>query len=99
MLKYLSGLLGGLLLLMSMPSTPAKAGARDAAVAAGIVGAIGTAIIMQQHFQQQPRVRRVVRQKERSRKPDAASQTTNAKDPFAGSQAPAGYATPVMNKQ
>jgi len=98
MLKYLSGLLGGLALLMSIPSGPASAGSRDAAIAAGIVGAIGTAIIMQQHFQQ-PRARRVVRQKETGPKASAASQSTNAKDPFAGSQAPAGYATPVMNKQ
>jgi hypothetical protein len=86
------------IMMMSSLTTPVRAGSRDAAIAAGIIGGvIGTAIIMQQNAR--PAAGREYRQRRKAAKPDNSGQASNGKDPFAGTQAPAGYATPVVNKQ
>lgn len=87
-----------IMLAMSVTTTSVRAGGRDAAIAAGIIGGVlGTAIILQQS--QRPAVRKEHRQKRAAPKPDNSGQASSGKDPFAGTQAPAGYATPVVNKQ
>jgi hypothetical protein len=85
-------------LLCLQPSGPASAGSREAAIAAGIVGAaIGTALIMQ-HRNAGAAPRRVHRTS--TRKPEVEKEAAgNSKDPFAGVSAPADYAKPVSTRQ
>ena len=46
--KYLMGFLCAFSLVATVPNAPAKAGSNGGAVAAGIAGAVGAAIIMNQ---------------------------------------------------
>ena len=80
---------------MVVPGTPVKAGSRDTAIAAGIVGALTTAIILQQNMRLHRNV--VVRKRTVRSKTGPSNQTVNAKDPFAGAPVPTGYAKPVSD--
>lgn len=85
-------------LALVVPSAPSHAGSRDAAIAAGIIGAVGTAIIlhgMSKPAQAGPSPKRA--RTKRSTNQETAQEPANKKDPFAASAAPAGYATPVSD--
>lgn len=89
-----------LVLALCVPTVPSHAGSRDAAIAAGIIGAVGTAIIL--HGMSKP-ARAYEPKKARtnrapSHKPAGEKEAVSRKDPFAASAAPAGYATPVADK-
>jgi hypothetical protein len=82
-------------LIFAIPVPPAAAGSRGGAVAAGIVGAVGAAVILNQLSKSGRAKAQPVRSK--SAQGAAAKQSAeNVKDPFAGaSSVPAGYAKPV----
>ena len=82
--------------LLCLPSAPARAGGRDAAIAAGIIGAVATGIIVQQHMNRS--APKAARRSAPKASKESEATASNAKDPFAGTGAPAGYATPVANK-
>lgn len=85
---------------MSMPATPAKAGSREAAIVGGIIGAVGTAIIMQQHMNgARPKTKSTKKKSSGSDSASTEQAAKSQKDPFAGAAAPAGYATPVANNK
>lgn len=93
--KYLMGVLCALLVAI-IPNTPVK-GSDAGSIAAGVAGAVGTAIIMNQLMQQsRPRVVTRPYTKRRATRPkNESGEAAYAKDPFAGESAPAGYAKPV----
>ena len=100
--KYPLGILCALTLVATVPDAPAKAG-NGGAVAAGIAGAIGGAIIMNQ-LMQGARISAGTRPqapRRRAAHPKAESSgvAAHAKDPFAGESTPAGYAKPVTDSK
>lgn len=99
--KYVLGIICVLSLVTTVPNVSAKADSNGAAIASGIIGAVGGAIIMNQIMQNQQRQGATQRAAKRRAKPksDSSNQATNAKDPFAGEAAPAGYAKPVNNSK
>ncbi len=97
--KYLLGIVCAFLVAI-VPTTPVKAS--DAgSIAAGVAGAVGTAIIMNQLMQQsRPRVVTRPYTKRRTARPkNESGEAAYAKDPFAGESAPAGYAKPVTDSK
>jgi len=100
--KYPLGILCALSLAATVPDAPAKAGGNGGAIAAGIVGAIGSAIIMNQIMQgAQMRAGTRPQGSRRAARPKGGSSgnEAHAKDPFAGQSAPAGYAKPVTESK
>lgn len=95
--KWILGIFCALGLATTIPESPARAG-DGRAIAAGIIGTVGGAIIMNQMMQnRQGYYQRTVRRKAAHSKGEPSKEAANAKDPFAGEKAPAGYARPVSN--
>jgi hypothetical protein len=98
--KHALGILCAFSLVATAPTAPAKAGSYGG-VAAGVVGAVAGAIIMNQMMQAQ-RPNGVPSSRPKTahhRKSETSGEAANAKDPFAGKSAPAGYATPVTDSK
>ena len=100
--KYPLGIFCALSLVATVPSAPAKAG-NGGAIAAGIVGAIGGAIVMNQ-IMQGGRISAGMRPQASRRRAahpngESSGKEAHAKDPFAGKSAPAGYAKPVTESK
>ena len=89
-LKQLSALSVVALLAIPVETQPASAGSREAAIAAGIIGAaIGAGVVLHGH--------RIRHKSAKSRRDGNSSEARNTKDPFAAAAAPADYAKPVSN--
>ena len=100
--KYPLGILCALSLLATVPDTPARAG-DGSSIAAGIVGAIGSAIIMNQ-LMHGARISggmrpHVSRRRIAHPRGESSGEAANSRDPFAGESAPAGYAKPVTDNK
>ena len=105
-IKSLVSILAVIALCMAIPQNSAQAGYRDGALAAGIIGAaLGTAIMMQgqragafpSHSRRGTRAYHRSRHQSGRKKLSTPGEANNAKDPFAGSSAPADYAKPVSS--
>lgn len=98
--KYVLGILCALSLAITAPNAPAKAG-DNSAIAGGIMGMVGSAIIMNQ-MMQGARLHRGARphtSRRKASKSGPSSEAASSKDPFAGESAPASYAKPVNNSK
>lgn len=97
--KHLGIVICTVCLVATLPHSPARAGSNGGAVAAGLVGAVAGAIILNQMMQGSRQGAYRHRSSHVSKpKGKPSTDTANSKDPFATQSAPAGYATPVSTK-